>query len=65
MFCKHKWEVLSEHTTESKAEQMLRLFGKCPYPPNTWALEDMTKKVRILLVTCEKCGKIRQFKTTI
>lgn len=64
-FCKHKWTVQSEYTSSSKMEQMLDLVGKSPNPSNSYQLEDLLKRSRIVIMTCNKCGKVKKFKDTI
>jgi hypothetical protein len=63
--CKHQWKVLSEATTESKAEQMNRLTGEIPAPRNRLDLEPLLGKKLIHIVTCTECGKIKRYVTTI
>ena len=63
MFCKHKWDLLSETTTKSKYQHTLELnssvgiVGKARIP---WQLCDAERKV-IQVFTCSKCGKLKRF----
>jgi predicted nucleic acid-binding OB-fold protein len=61
MFCKHKWKILSENTTQSRFEQYADLTDRVPNPRNLWQLEEGTRKKLIQLVTCDTCGKIKKF----
>lgn len=55
-FCKHKWKVLVEKTTESTFEHALRVTedhnGSIPHQ----LCHDNRK--HIVIVTCETCGKL-------
>jgi hypothetical protein len=62
LFCKHKWKVLSEVVTESKAEHMLRIAGKSPSPRNEYDLEPLVGRKHIQILVCEKnCGALKRF----
>jgi uncharacterized OB-fold protein len=52
MFCKHKWSILSEMTTESTIEKAKKLGLFAEYA-NAFDL----KKKHILVLQCENCGK--------
>lgn len=65
IFCKHQWKILSETKTESQAEHFVRLFGECPKPRDTYGSWELSKRKLIQVVSCEKCGKIKQFVTEI
>jgi len=60
-FCNHQWQALVETTTESKAEHCLKLTGRCPSPPDTWAFQEMFQRYHIVVAKCQNCGKIKQF----
>jgi len=62
MFCKHKWEILSETVTKSKYESSMEASAilsvsniKLPHQ-----LCDADRK-HIQVFTCSKCGKLRRF----
>jgi len=63
MFCKHKWEILSEITTKSKFESSLNAYiaagavGSAKLPHQ---LCDADRKF-IQVVSCGKCGKLKRF----
>ena len=64
MFCKHKWVMLSETTTESKFEISMKtiyagegLLEKTGLPHQ---LCDADRK-HIQVFACEKCGKMKRF----
>jgi len=65
MFCKHKWKVLSEHVSESISEQQIRLVGSCNTAGNPYGANALAKKIRILTLTCEDCGKLKHFKDEV
>jgi hypothetical protein len=50
MFCKHKWKILSETTTQSRFGQYADLTDRVPNPRNLWELEEGTRKKLIQLV---------------
>jgi len=67
MFCKHKWELLSETVTKSKFESSMEAAE----------LEHRVKKINlphqlcdadrkhIQTFTCNKCGKLKRFVESI
>ena len=58
MFCKHKWKVLSETTTDSKLD---RLMANIPeFAPLEMKIQ-WVKKKHIQIITCGKCGKLKRF----
>lgn len=62
IFCKHKWELLSEITTISTFEASLQAIktaalAEVKIPPQ---LCDGERK-HIQIVTCPKCGKLKRF----
>lgn len=56
MFCKHKWEILSEITTKSKVEHAVELGMKIKR-----SSEDVCERKHIQVITCSKCGKLKRF----
>lgn len=56
LFCRHKWEILSEQTTESQLELMVRLqmHGSQFWP------QYLERKV-IQVCACPKCGELKKF----
>jgi len=59
MFCKHKWEVLSETVTKSKFEIATQIENlKTVTLP--WQL-CCAKRKHIQIVTCSGCGKLKRF----
>ena len=65
MFCKHKWKVLSEVTTESMAQHMSKIITTIPKPRNPDQAEALYNRKHILVVTCENCGKLKRYVETI
>jgi len=61
IFAKKDWEILQETTTESQAEQLMRLTDQCPAPRNRWDMEEMTRKKHITILKCKNTGKIKRF----
>ena len=62
MRCKHKWKVLSEVTTQSQFEHAMGIanqfdISKIKIPHQMCSAE----RKFIQTVTCEECGKIKQF----
>ena len=62
LFCKHKWEILTETTTKSKFEITAEVSNLSSSSDFTvpWQLADASRK-HIIVVTCPKCGKIKKF----
>ena len=61
MFCKHKWKVLSETTTESMAQHMINIIGQAPTPRDGFQADQLFKRKHIAIVACESCGKIKRY----
>lgn len=59
MFHKHQWKVLSEHKEPSAAEKMGDGIEAKGIPMSFF------EATLVTLVTCEKCGKLEKFVTTI
>ena len=59
IFCKHKWEILSETTTKSKFEVATENLttGKHALP---WQLSCAKRKL-VQVFACSKCGKFKRF----
>lgn len=55
MFCKHKWELISETTTKSKAEHYRDTGGRI-----TEGSETLLERKFIQLLKCDKCGKLKK-----
>lgn len=58
MFCKHKWDLVSEVTTKSKAEDLrnlgnLEIYGR--------SLQHLSNRKFIQLLKCDSCGKLKRF----
>lgn len=54
MFCKHEWVVLSETVTKSAVEIAASLGA-------TSIKNASTDRKHILVVSCDKCGKLKRF----
>jgi len=61
MFCKHKWDLLSEKTTESKLELLQRITSL----EITECKESLLERKFIQLLKCDKCGKFKKLVTSI
>ncbi len=59
MFCKHKWSILSETTTESKMEQVNKTGAD--FKITNLLMFEMLQKKHICILQCEKCGKLKRF----
>lgn len=64
IFCRHKWQVLSNETTKTQIDILKEKEQDIPLPRNDLQLDKMTKHFYIQILTCEKCGKIKRFKTS-
>ena len=59
MFCKHKWQIVSETVTKSKFEVAMEAVGEGSHRlPHQ--LSDASRK-HIQTFTCSKCGELRRF----
>lgn len=56
--CNHVWTTITDETTKSKAELYGENTGRVPKPHNTHQLEELTARKRIIIMSCNKCGKI-------
>lgn len=56
IFCKHKWQLVSENTTKSKAEHIEEngIVGK-------FSGGELLNRRFIQLLKCDKCGKLKRF----
>lgn len=59
--CNHKWKILQETTTESKAERQGRVTDRISRPNNTWDHDAMYKCKHITILVCEHCDVIKRF----
>ena len=66
MFCKHKWQILSETVTESDFEHTIKIL-KAPgvSKMKIGEMETSSERKLIQIVSCIKCGKLKRFVTTI
>jgi hypothetical protein len=63
LFCKHKWFIVSEITTESKFQIACNVMGVSDKTPNFSIPHYMcdTDRKLIQIVSCEKCGTLKKF----
>lgn len=64
-FCRHKWTIIIEKTTESQIEQSTRLFGNAPAPRTPSQFTEMTARKHIVIMTCDSCGKVKKIVTNV
>lgn len=61
MFCKHKWKIISEKTTESMLEIAIKKkeceFNNIP--------RSFYTRTHIVIACCDICGKIKKFETEV
>ena len=61
LFCRHKWELLSETKTDSPLERMcdqgLESFDKAPAA--------LALQTHIQVFHCTECGKLKRFMTQV
>ncbi|QNO01504.1 hypothetical protein barba126A_phanotate41 [Rheinheimera phage vB_RspM_barba_12-6A] len=60
MFCKHKWEILSELKTDSIYDRVRRDGGSLS-SSSVYGMKEIMGCRLIQLCTCTKCGKIKKF----
>lgn len=60
MFCSHKWDLISEKTTESRVEHYAKLTGQA-----IKGSEHLLSRKFIQLLKCDKCGKLKKLVTDI
>ena len=68
MFCRHKWEIISEKICESSFEHAMKEVAKLGQLAKSIKMSlDManTDRKLIQIVTCAKCGKIKKFESII
>jgi len=63
--CAHDWSIVIDEVTKSKGEEMNELCGRMPAPRNSFHLEELTKRKRIVILKCNKCGKLDKTVETI
>ncbi|QIW90619.1 UNVERIFIED_ORG: hypothetical protein GCAPEGMB_00272 [Vibrio phage V07] len=56
--CKHDWITIKDDTTKSRGEIYGEMTGKVPSPRNSYHMEELTKRKRIIILSCCKCGKL-------
>ncbi len=56
--CDHVWTTITDETTKSKAELYGESTGRVPTATNTFQLEELTARKRIIIMSCNKCGKL-------
>lgn len=62
MFCRHKWETLSETVTESKFENSVKVVREnCKNVGNIPGQMVCADRKHIQIITCNKCGKLKRF----
>ena len=63
LFCNHKWNIISDVTTESKFQHAVKsarengVAGKTNIPHQMCDAE----RKHIQILSCEKCGKLNRF----
>ena len=66
LFCKHDWGMLSDTTTESKLEVVVRSFEEMELKSIKVADHPCdTARKNIQVFSCERCGKLKRFVTEI
>ncbi|UOL51278.1 hypothetical protein [Vibrio phage XZ1] len=63
--CKHDWMIVKDETTKSSGEVYGEMTGKVPTPRNSYHMQELTSRKRIIIMTCVKCGKIDKTVETI
>ena len=61
MFCRHKWDLLSETTTESKIEHLTKVTNI----EIEEGRESLLSRKFIQLLKCDKCGKLEKLVTSV
>lgn len=60
MFCKHKWDKITEYVSDSKLDNMI----KNDFRPD-YVVESFISKKFICILQCTECGKIRKIVESI
>lgn len=60
IFCKHKWQLISETVTKSRIEVLMN-----SNITSIKGLIDPVNRKFIQIVACEKCGKLKRFVESI
>ncbi len=63
--CKHDWVKVIDETSQSMGEKYGEMTGKVPSARNSYALEELTKRKRIIILKCAKCGKLDKTVETV
>ncbi|AUR85981.1 TMhelix containing protein [Vibrio phage 1.081.O._10N.286.52.C2] len=63
--CSHDWIVVTDETTKSQCEHYASITGKTPSPKNPHQLREITARKRIVILKCNKCGKLNKTITEI
>jgi hypothetical protein len=63
MGCQHKWYLVTKETLESPGEKMLRLAREngYAYKAQGYGLSSQFSTKVVIIIACEKCGKIKKF----
>ena len=59
--CKHKWEVIQEVTTKSRAELQGECTGEISSPYNDYQHRELYKRKFVTIVQCDNCGTLKRF----
>ena len=62
LFCRHKWELISSETTESRFEHAVKILGGAQNLP--WQMS-CVKRNKIDILSCDSCGKLKRFVTVL
>ncbi|CAM0092472.1 hypothetical protein VPHK567_0285 [Vibrio phage K567] len=63
--CAHDWITVINETTKSQGELYGEATGRVPSPKTSYQLEELTKRKRIIIMKCAKCGKLDKTVETI
>jgi hypothetical protein len=55
---KHEWKVLKDDIYPSKLDEYNRITGNKIAPKSIEGLERLTERTVIIIMSCEKCGKL-------
>lgn len=63
MYCKHKWEILFQTTTESGYQHTIRVMQEAGISGSQTIPWQMcgTERKSIQILTCQLCGKVKKF----
>ncbi|AGN30292.1 hypothetical protein VPFG_00293 [Vibrio phage nt-1] len=58
--CPHRWEVVVDKTHKSRGQEYGELTGRVPSPTTQYGMTELTKRKHLVIMKCNRCGKIHK-----